>query len=132
MRPVLRSLRETLHLLNLLFSSLLPSQIEGSLLWAEQVCLLLLWLPLLLDASVCFLVFSCSRYLDEDESALIETMVNCLLVAWTCPEAANYHILLFFLRLPMGCVSSNSVDLSFQCLAQRGNTTYTFLDISSV
>ena len=36
-----------------LFSSLLPSQIQGSLLWAEQVCLLLLWLPLLLDASVC-------------------------------------------------------------------------------
>ena len=86
----------------------------------------------LLDASVCFLVFSCSRYLDEDESTLIEAMVNCLLVAWTCPEAANYHILLFLLRLPMGCVSSNSVDLSFQCLAQRGNTTYTFLDISSV
>lgn len=29
----------------------------------------------LLDTSVCFLVFSCSRYLDEDESALIEAMV---------------------------------------------------------
>ena len=49
----------------------------------------------LLDASVCFLVFSCSRYLDEDESTLIEAMVNCLLVVWTCPKAANYHILLF-------------------------------------
>lgn len=49
----------------------------------------------LLDASVCYLVFSCSRYLDEDESTLIEAMVNCLLVVWTCPVAASYHILLF-------------------------------------
>lgn len=49
----------------------------------------------LLDASVCYLAFSCSRYLDEDESTLIEGMVNCLLVVWTCPEAATYHIILF-------------------------------------
>ena len=48
-----------LDLLDLLFSSLLPFQIHGTLLWAEQVCLLLLWLSLLLDACVCACV--CGR-----------------------------------------------------------------------
>lgn len=55
------SQRVTLDLLDLLFSSLLPFQIHGTVLWVEQVCLLLLWLSLLLDASVCACVCTCVR-----------------------------------------------------------------------